>query len=261
MVKGMDFTGKTAVVTGAASGLGAEVAKAFAQAGANLAIIDLNADGIQKKAEELSGNAGKVVGYACDLTDFDAVQETGKKIEAEFGQIHVLCNIAGANPASVNKKIIEQDKKGWDTVINLNLNIPFNCIRAIVPGMVEHKYGKVVNISSVAGVMGGGLMGKGAYAAAKAGVIGLTKVLAREVGEYGVNVNCVAPGMHFTPLVQELNSDEGARDTIQRIVDNLPLHTGGDPADLAQLFLFLASDSAKFMTGDIICCDGGYSMH
>ena len=257
----MNFTGKTAVVTGAASGLGAEVAKAFAEAGANVAVVDVNEAGIKAKQEELSGKGGKILGYACDLTDFDAVQAMGVQVIADLGPVDILCNIAGANPASVNKLIIEQDKKGWDTVINLNLNIPFNCIRAFVPGMTERKYGKVVNISSVAGVMGGGLMGKGAYAAAKAGVIGLTKVLAREVGEYGVNVNCVAPGMHFTPLVTELNKDEGTRDTVQRIIDQLPLHTAGDPADLAQLFLFLASDNAKFMTGDIICCDGGYSMH
>lgn len=257
----MNFSGKTAVVTGAASGLGAEVAKAFAEAGANVALIDLNEQGVKAKEKELSGNGGTVKGFACDLTDFDAVQAIGRAVAETMGDVHILCNIAGANPASVNKKIIEQDKKGWDTVINLNLNIPFNCIRAFVPGMAERRYGKVVNISSVAGVRGGGLMGKGAYAAAKAGVLGLTKVLARETGEYGINVNCVAPGMHFTPLVKELNSDEGARDTVQRIVDSLPLHTGGDPADLAQLFLFLASDSAKFMTGDVICCDGGYSMH
>ena len=257
----MDFNGKIAVVTGAASGLGAEVAKAFAEAGANVALIDVNKDGIASKAAELAGNGGIIKGYACDLTDFDTVQALGEQIKSEIGQADILCNIAGANPAAVNKKIIDQDKKGWDTVIDLNLNIPFNCIRAFVPGMTERGYGQVVNISSVAGVMGGGLMGKGAYAAAKAGVIGLTKVLAREVGEFGVNVNCIAPGMHFTPLVKELNSDEGARDTIQRIIDTLPLHTAGDPADLAQLFLFLASDYAKFMTGDIICCDGGYSMH
>ena len=258
----MDFTGKTVVVTGAASGLGAEVANAFAAAGANVALIDVNETGVKAKQEELSGkSAGKIGGFACDLTDFDAVLALNEKVEAVLGPVQVLCNIAGANPAAVNKKIIEQDKKGWDTVINLNLNIAFNCIRSFVPGMTERKYGKVVNISSVAGVMGGGLMGKGAYAAAKAGVIGLTKVLAREVGEYGVNVNCVAPGMHFTPLVKELNTDEGAKNTIQRIIDQLPLHTGGDPADLAQLFVFLASDYAKFMTGDIICCDGGYSMH
>lgn len=257
----MRFDGKTVVVTGAASGLGAEVANAFAAAGANMAIVDVNERGIQAKTDELAGSTGKIIGYACDLTDFDAVQELGRKILADFGQADVLCNIAGANPAAVNKKIIEQDKKGWDTVINLNLNIPFNCIRAIVPSMAERHYGKVVNISSVAGVMGGGLMGKGAYAPAKAGVIGLTKVLAREVGEYGINVNCIAPGMHFTPMVKDLNNTEGARDTVQRIIDQLPLHTAGDPKDLAQLFLFLASDNAKFMTGDIICCDGGYSMH
>ena len=256
-----DFKGKVVVVTGAASGLGAAVAKAFAAAGADMAVIDVNADGIQAKAAELSGQGGTIKGYACDLTDFDAVQALGEKVYAEFGKVDVLCNIAGANPAAVNKEIIHQDKHGWDTVVNLNLNIPFHAIRAFVPGMVERKYGKVVNISSVAGVMGGGLMGKGCYAAAKAGVLGLTKVLAREVGPYGVNVNCVAPGMHFTPLVQELNRTEGARDTIQRIIDQLPLHTAGDPDDMAQLFLFLASDYAKFMTGDIICVDGGYCMH
>lgn len=257
----MNFKGKTAVVTGAASGLGSEVANAFAIACANVALVDVNEAGVTKKAEGLTGKGGTVKGYACDLTNFDAVQQLGTRVVEDLGPVDILCNIAGANPAAVNKRIIEQDKAGWDTVINLNLNIPFNCIRAFVPGMTERKYGKVVNISSVAGVMGGGLMGKGAYAAAKAGVIGLTKVLAREVGEYGVNVNCIAPGMHFTPLVKELNTDEGARDTIQRIIDTLPLHTAGDPADLAQLFLFLASDYAKFMTGDIICCDGGYSMH
>lgn len=257
----MDFTGKTVVVTGAASGLGAAVAQAFAQANADLALVDLNEEGVNGKAEELGQHGGTVRGYACDLTDFDAVMALGEKVWADFEKVDALCNIAGANPASVNKEILDQDKKGWDIVVNLNLNIPFNCIRAFVPGMRDRKYGKVVNISSVAGVRGGGLMGKGAYAPAKAGVIGLTKVLAREVGSYGVNVNCICPGMHFTPMVTDLNNDEGSHDTVQRIIDQIPLHTAGDPNDLAQLFLFLASDNAKFMTGDVICVDGGYSMH
>lgn len=257
----MKFFGKTVAVTGAAGGIGAEVAKAFAAEGANVAMMDINEKGLQSMKESLAGSKGKIEGYVCSVVDYDAVQAVGKKIEAELGPVDVLCNVAGANPAPVNKAIIDQDKSGWDLVINLNLNSVFNCIKMCVPGMVERRSGKVINISSVAGVMGGGLMGKGAYAPAKAGVIGLTKVLAREVGQYGINVNCVAPGMHFTPLVKDLNNNEGARDTVQRIIDNLPLHTAGDPADLAQLFVFLASDSAKFMTGDVICVDGGYSMH
>jgi len=257
----MDFTGKTVVVTGAASGLGAEVANAFAEAGADMAIIDVNEAGIQAKAMELSGKGGRIVGYACDLTDYDAVQELGKKVLSDFGKVDALCNIAGANPAAVNKEILDQDKKGWDTVMNLNVNITFNSIKAFVPSMVERKYGKVVNIASVAGVMGGGLMGKGAYSPAKAAVIGLTKVLAREIGESGVCVNAVSPGMHFTPMVTDLNNNEGSRDTVQRIINQLPLHKGGDPKNLAQLFLFLSSDNANFMTGTNICVDGGYTMH
>jgi len=104
-------------------------------------------------------------------------------------------------------------------------------------------------------------MGKGAYSPAKAAVIGLTKVLAREIGESGVCVNAVSPGMHFTPMVTDLNNNEGARDTVQRIINQLPLHKGGDPKNLAQLFLFLSSDNANFMTGTNICVDGGYTMH
>ena len=257
----MDFRGKTVVVTGAASGLGAEVANAFAAAGADMAIIDLNEAGIKAKAEEISADGQKIIGYACDLTDYDAVQDLGKAILAEFGKVDALCNIAGANPAGVNKEILDQDKKGWDTVMNLNVNITFNAIKAFVPSMVERKYGKVVNIASVAGVMGGGLMGKGAYSPAKAAVIGLTKVLAREIGPSGVCVNAVSPGMHFTPMVTDLNNNEGSRDTVQRIINQLPLHKGGDPKNLAQLFLFLASDNADFMTGTNICVDGGYTMH
>ena len=255
-MKTMRFSGKTAVVTGAAGGMGREIAKAFASESGNVALIDINQSGLQELKESLSEYPVKVEVYNCNIMDYDTVQEFGKKILADFGSIEILVNNAGGGKPGQNLSILDEDRETWEFIIALNLSSAYYCIKAFVPQMVEKNYGKVVNISSVAGVRGGGLIAKGSYAVAKSGILGLTKILAREVGPNGVNVNAIAPGLHLTPSTAATPLTEH-----KRIIDNLPLRQSGNPKHLAQLVAFLASDDAPFITGSVITADGGYSMH
>jgi len=256
MIGKMKLQGKTAIITGAAGGLGTAMSNVLAENGANLALLDINEECLRQLKEELTKYSVKVETYAVNVTDFNAVQTAGQKIFAAFGRVDILVNNAGGTTTKDNLPLFKLTKDAWDRLIALNLSSVFNCVRMAVPKMVEQRYGKVINISSVAGLRGGGLLAMGAYAAAKGGVIGLTKMLAREVGPYGVHVNSIAPGLHLTLATQQFSPKEH-----KRIIDSLPLRTFGQPEKLAQLVLFLASDDAQFITGDLIAVDGGYSMH
>jgi 3-oxoacyl-[acyl-carrier protein] reductase len=252
----MNLQGKTAIITAAASGIGAETAKTMAESGADLVLLDINEEGLKLQQEKLNKYPVRVHSFAIDLTDYDAVQRVGKEIYQVCDRIDILVNVAGGGGPDGSVPIAELNRKKWDRLIELNMGTMFNCTKMVIEKMMEQKSGKIVNISSAAGVRGGPVFGKGGYAAAKAGVNGLTQTLARELGPYGIYVNAIAPGLLVTPMTAKNPSD-----ATQDFLSRLPLRRFGDAGKVAKLILFLASDDNQYITGDIICVDGGLCMH
>lgn len=252
----MKLKNKTAVVTGGASGIGASICEKLAEYGANIAVWDINEAGLKEIKVRLAKYDVKVESYKANVTDYENAQEVGKQTISDFGKVDILVNCAGGG-RDLSLSFRQLDAVTWKKQIDLNLNSTFNCTKAVVENMIEQKYGKIVNIASVAALRGGGLLGKGAYSTAKAGIIGMTKAMAKEFGEFGIYVNTVAPGLHVTPLI----TDHMSESRIQELKDSMPLKTAGEPEKLAELIAFLVSDDAQFITGDLIPVDGGYAMY
>lgn len=252
----MKLKDRTAIITGAASGIGAAIAEKIAEHGAGVALWDINEKGLNEMKEKLSKYDVRVETYVTNVTDYDNVQIIGKNTILDFGHIDILVNCAGGGK-DLSLGFLELDEDSWGKQIDLNLNSVFYCCKSIIHHMVDRRYGKIINLGSVAGMRGGGLLGRGGYSSGKSGVIGFTKALAKEVGEYGIHVNTVAPALHVTPLITNSMSEE----RIEEIKQSFPLKTAGDPEKLGELIAFLASDDAQFITGSLITVDGGYSMH
>jgi len=247
---------RTAIVTGSAAGLGAAIAEKFAENGANLALWDLNEDGLIEMKKKLEQYNTKIEYYKINLTNYDEVQKIGEQTIRDFNKIDILVNCAGGG-SELNLGFRELDEISWKNQIDLNLNSAFYCVKAVIEHMIEKNYGKIVNLSSVAGMRGGGLLGRGAYSTAKAGIIGFTKALAKEFAEFGIYANTVAPSLHVTPLIKsKLNLEQ-----IEELKNSFLIKNGGDPEKLAELVTFLASDDAQFITGALYTVDGGYSLH
>jgi 3-oxoacyl-[acyl-carrier protein] reductase len=253
----MILRGKTAIVTAAAGGIGAETAKVLAENGADLVLLGLHKEKLNKLYKEsLSKYSIRVHNFEVDLTDFEIVQKVGKEIFTVCDKIDILVNVAGGGGPDGSLPIAELSKEKWDRLIELNMGTMFNCTKMVIEKMIKQRSGKIVNISSAAGVRGGPVFGKGGYAAAKAGVNGFTQTLARELGPYGIHVNAIAPGLLATPMTAQ-NPSDATRDFLSR----LPMRKIGDASKLARLILFLVSDDNQYITGDIICVDGGLCMH
>lgn len=252
----MRVDGKIAIITGAASGIGAATAEAMAASGADLALVDITEKGLLKIRESLFRyNNRRIKTYTVDVTNYNKVQKTGLKVFSDFKKVDILVNcVGGGKEGTLGFRELEENS--WDRQIKLNLNSTFNCVKMVIDKMIEQGSGKIINFSSVAALRGGGMFGKGAYSTAKAGIIGLTKALARELGPYGIHVNVVTPGLHITPLTQV-----HSREALKAVEDSLPLRCSGQPEKLAQLVVFLASDNAQFITGSVITVDGGFAMH
>jgi len=252
----MKLKNKIAIVTGSAGGIGAAIAEKFAENGASVALWDFNDKGLQEMEEKLAKYGIKIKGYKTDVTDYDGVMKIGQQVIEDFGRVDILVNCAGGG-RDIARPLRELDHEKWNKLIDLNLTSAFNCTKAVIENMIQNKYGKIVNFSSVAGMRGGGLLGKAGYAAAKAGVIGFTKAVAKECAQYGIYCNAIAPSLHVTPLI-EANMDA---DEIQALKNNFLLKTAGDPYKLAELVVFLASDDAQFITAALYTVDGGFSYH
>lgn len=251
----MLLKGKISVVTGAASGLGAAISDRLAFHGSALALLDINNDGLSRVREDLvKKHGGPVSVFPVDVTDYDAVMGTGIEILETFSRVDVLVNCAGGGKITMGFR--DHDVVSWKKQIDLNMNSVFYCSKMVMEQMIRQRSGKIINISSVAGLVGGGLLGRSAYATAKAGVSGMTKALARELGEFGIHVNTVAPGLHITPLT----SAHGA-DFIESTKEKFILKTAGEPEKLGELVAFLASENSQFITGSMIVVDGGLAMH
>jgi len=244
------LSGKIAVITGGSRGIGAAVADKFAQAGADIAVIS---SGSGELAREVCGICSerygvKALPYRGDVADFEAVGSTVAKIKEDFGTIHILVNNAGITKDGLIATMKERD---FDAVISTNLKGAFNMIRHCSPVFIRNKYGRIINVGSVAGLMGNA--GQANYAASKAGIIGLTKSVARELASKNVTCNAIAPGFIRTDMTADI--DESGP-----LLASIPLRRMGAPGDVASLAVFLASGGADYITGEVIRVDGGLAM-
>lgn len=240
--------GKTGLITGGARGIGRAIAIAFAQQGANVAFTDMNADDNFKSLEvELTKLGVKAKGYVSDASKFESSQNLVDEIAKEFGTIDILVNNAGITRDTLLMRMTEEQ---WDLVINVNLKSVFNLTKAVQKYMLKQKSGSIINMSSVVGVSGNA--GQANYSASKAGIIGFTKSIAKELGSRNIRCNAIAPGFIITEMTHQL-PEEVRNDWISKI----PLRRGGTPEDIANLTVFLGSDMSSYISGQVINICGG----
>ena len=243
--------GKTALITGAARGIGKAIALKFASEGCNIAFTDLNIDDNALKTQsEIESFGVKAKGYASNAAHFDETHKVVEEISKEFGRIDILVNNAGITKDGLMMRMSEAQ---WDAVLTVNLKSAFNFIHAVTPIMMKQRTGSIINMSSVVGVSGNA--GQCNYSASKAGMIGLAKSIAKEVGSRGIRANCIAPGFIITDMTNAL-SDEVKEQWAKQI----PLRRGGTPEDVANVATFLASDLSSYVSGQVIHCCGGMNM-
>ncbi len=248
----MGLSGKVALITGSARGIGKAIALELANHGANIVINDiLTENEINKTLEEVKQSSNKAIGIRADITKLDEVKSMVKEIINKFGKVDILINNAGITRDSLLIRMKEED---WDAVININLKGTFNCSKTVAKYMMRQKKGgKIVNISSVIGLIGN--VGQTNYAASKAGIIGLTKSMAKELALRNINVNAIAPGFIETDMTKKL--PEKVRQDLQQ---QIPLKRLGIVEDVAKAVYFLVSDAANYITGQVINVDGGMVM-
>ena len=242
---------KIAVITGASRGIGAAIAKKMAENGATVIInYQGSVQAAQALEAEIREKGGKAVTYKCDVSDFDKCEKFIGDIVKEYGRIDILVNNAGITRDGLLMGMKEED---FDRVIKTNLKGAFNCLKAVTPIMLKQKYGKIVNMASVVGVVGN--PGQVNYCASKAGLIGMTKSLAKEIGSRNITVNAIAPGFIDTDMTKILSDDQK-----KKILSQIPLNKFGNVEDIANVALFLGSENSNYITGQVIHVDGGMAM-
>lgn len=243
--------GKVALITGAARGIGKALALRFAQEGADIAITDLvYNDAMQQTIDEIAAFGTKVKGYASNAADFAETETVVNQVKEDFGHIDVLVNNAGITKDGLMMRMTEAQ---WDAVLTVNLKSAFNFIHAVTPIMMRQRSGSIISMSSVVGVHGNA--GQCNYSASKAGMIGLTKSIAQEIGSRGIRANVLAPGFILTDMTLQLPEEVRAE-----WCKKIPLRRGGTPEEIADVALFLASDLSSYVTGQVIQIDGGMGM-
>lgn len=247
------FSDRTAVVTGGGGGIGAATARRLAGEGAAVAVLDQNGDAAEATAQSLRSSGARALGVACDVTDAEQVDASMEQVVKELGSLDVLVNNAGLTRDQLLFKMSESD---WDVVIDVSLKGSFLCTKAAQRYMVEKRYGRIVNLSSTSAL---GNRGQANYAAAKAGLQGLTRTLAIELGPFGITVNAVAPGYIATGMTAATAERLGMKaEEHQRLVaEATPLRRVGQPEDVASVIAFLTSDDASYVSGQVIYISGG----
>jgi NAD(P)-dependent dehydrogenase (short-subunit alcohol dehydrogenase family) len=247
----VSFAGRTVLVTGAGRGIGAAIARTFAERGANVAVNDVDLAAAERTVGEIVARGHEAASFAADVTSEPDVQAMCERIVEAFGQLDILVNNAGILGTSATEALAVDD---WERTLSVDLTGPFICCKAVLPMMKARRYGKIINISSLAGESGG-IMAGADYAAAKGGLLALTRKLALEVAAFDINVNAIAPGTTWTPMIEALpEADQAA------LVARIPLRRFAVPEDVAYAACFLASDEASFITGATLDVNGGLLM-
>ena len=242
-----NLTGRGALITGASGGIGSAIARKLHAAGASVAISGTKIDRLEALANELNERVHIV---PCDLSDRAAVQKLAGEAEAKLGTLDILVNNAGVTKDNLFVRMKDEE---WDEVIAVNLTATFILCRAALRNMMRRKWGRIINITSISGIIGN--PGQGNYAAAKAGMIGMTKSLAREVASRGITANCIAPGFIKTAMTDVLTEKQ-----VEAIAQHIPAAKFGEPDDIAAAALYLASEEARYMTGQTLHVNGGMAM-
>jgi 3-oxoacyl-[acyl-carrier protein] reductase len=245
-----DLTGQIAIVTGAAKGLGRAIAVSLARCGAKVACIDINSESLAETIDTIRSAGGTAEAMACNVTDSDRVSSVVDEVVKLWGGLQILVNNAGITRDNM---IMRMKDDQWDSVLNINLKGTFLFIRAAAKPMMKGRHGRIINIASVSGLMGN--PGQANYSASKAGVIGLTRTVCRELAGRNITVNAVAPGFIATDMTAALGDE-----IIQAVRKEIPLGRLGQPQDVADAVLFLASEAASFITGHVLTVDGGLTV-
>jgi 3-oxoacyl-[acyl-carrier protein] reductase len=243
----MRLENKVAMITGAGSGIGKETAYLFAKEGAKLVLTGKTAEKLEKVCNEIHENGGKAIFNIGDVSKREDMDDVVNTAMNEFGRIDILVNNAGVNKDAL---VTKMTKEQWNGVIEVDLTGAFNCIQAVVDVMINQGSGVIINASSISGIYGN--IGQANYASAKAGLIGLTKTLAKELGRKGIRVNAVAPGFTITPMTSMVPEK-----ILTMMKEKIPLHRLAEPIDIAYAYLYLASDEARYVNGAVLSVDGG----
>ncbi len=246
----MRLKDKVALITGAAQGIGRDIALKFAAEGADIAVGDINLEKATKTAQEIETLGRKALVLELDVTDYAKLTESVNKILDKFKKVDILVNNAGITKDNL---LLRMSDAEWDAVLNVNLKGTFNCTKAVSRLMIKQRYGKIINIASIIGIIGN--PGQANYSASKAGIIALTKTAAKELASRNINVNAVAPGFIQTEMTSKLPEE-----LKQKMQEAIPLGRFGSPVDVASVCVFLASEDASYITGQTIIVDGGMVM-
>lgn len=246
----MNLTNHVALITGGARGIGREIALTFAHAGCDLALFDVNPEQLDQTVQELRGLGRRAEGMTVDVTDGKQVDAGVGKVLDKLGRLDILINNAGITKDGL---LVRMGDAQWDRVLVINLKGTFLCTRAVAKHMMKQRRGRVVSIASIVGLMGNA--GQANYAASKAGIIGFTKSIAKELASRGVTCNAIAPGFIQTEMTDALPEQAKAR-----LVEAIPMRQLGEPKDVAQAALFLVSEAARYITGHVLVVDGGLAM-